>query len=677
MTLEEQAIKVLDESASDSESNIVDELVQEFPALAGSLVKTINRRNKTNLEIPKKERISKNKILLDITSTLSKINGELIIVNSRIVAQNDLLRANIGFTSSSIGNLEYNDTLLTGKLDSVLEALKAQNEFMREQEEDQERDDISNNDIEDAAFNFGFKRSKGKNILAATIAAINRMMRSPLGSKLLGKYVLRPLLRRFAPGLADSLTTKGMVGTLRQFLPKWLGGTQSTKQLNLFDKPPKPNIVQRGAQWLNNTGMVKGTKEFIGPLLRPARSAIGNFMKDPIGNTKGFGKKLLNQAMGNKYLQRLGRHLPAISGNFGKRMIPGVGVEISRREMTKRIERGDSFGAWLAGLGMTSDAASLATSGMTFTGIGTVIPAGLQIVSGISDFGLLGYDLFRAFTDPDAEFEHGGVIQAPPILTPAEKGAVIGGSGSSDIGHIVNASKMILDTYGVTLSGTSNLLNDFPVDGSTGNLTINSLAVSKPVLEDEVKPKEKDSQTKENEFNIDTSNTSDTLESNDIDTTTVSAIDSQTTSDVTPGLGIKDGDNIAFNWKKPSDNIEQLRYRSDHPEGTEQPNPFKEGSTLYKNFEKLRMYDKAGMTISSVRGVNNVDVSNITPVTQTNNISDNISVNIDPTVKTKIVFVTKTIPSGGNAVTGGGSGDKFHVEVKDDDTKLSRMLLFA
>ena len=32
MTLEEQAIKVLDESASDSESNIVDELVQEFPA---------------------------------------------------------------------------------------------------------------------------------------------------------------------------------------------------------------------------------------------------------------------------------------------------------------------------------------------------------------------------------------------------------------------------------------------------------------------------------------------------------------------------------------------------------------------------------------------------------------------------------------------------------------------
>ena len=39
--------------------------------------------------------------------------------------------------------------------------------------------------------------------------------------------------------------------------------------------------------------------------------------------------------------------------------------------------------------------------------------------------------------------EHGGVIQAPPILTPAEKGAVIGGGGSSDIGSMVHASAMI------------------------------------------------------------------------------------------------------------------------------------------------------------------------------------------------------------------------------------------
>ena len=88
------------------------------------------------------------------------------------------------------------------------------------------------------------------------------------------------------------------------------------------------------------------------------------------------------------------------------------------------------------------------------------------------------------------------------------------------------------------------------------------------------------------------------------------------------------------------------------------------------------MYDKAGMTISSVSGVNNIDASSVNPVTQTNNISDNISVNIDPTVRTKIVFVTRTISSDGSVVGGGDESQRIHVEFKDN-TKLSRKLLFV
>ena len=209
MALEEQAIKVLDESASDADSNLVDQLVEEFPALAGSLVKTINRRNKTNLEVPKKERISKNKILLDITSNLSKINGELIIVNSRIQAQNDLLRGNIAFTANSIGNLEYNDTLLAGKLDSVLQALNDQNEFFREQEEDQERDDISNNDIEDVAFTekFDAGHKKGSNVVQKTVNLLKSLLMGAIGMKLkkfIGARLLVPLIKKFAPGSVPS-----------------------------------------------------------------------------------------------------------------------------------------------------------------------------------------------------------------------------------------------------------------------------------------------------------------------------------------------------------------------------------------------------------------------------------------------------------------------------------------
>ena len=668
MTLEEQAIKVLDESASDADSNLVDQLVEEFPALAGSLVKTINKRNKTNLEVPKKERVSKNKILLDITSNLSKINGELIIVNSRLQAQNDLLRGNLAFTASSIGNLEYNDNLLTGKLDSVLEALKIQNEFMREKEEDQKNDDIEGRGehTEDTATSFGFNDvSKGNTgIVGKTFNFLKSLLGGLIGAKLkamLGKYLLVPLIKKFAPGLLPLLGKGGIKGALRSMLPKWLGGTggvPKVKQLNLFEKgadvaTSKPNILQRGLKSLNNSPLVKNTKNALGPHMKKIGPIIENFTKDPIGGIRRFmsgkAKNEIGEALAEKTTKKVVQRVAGGTVSKGMGAVPLVGNLWDLASAAYRFKQGD----WVGGL----------------LSLGSAIP--------VAGWGVAAIDIARdagAFGGPP--MEHGGVIQAPPILTPAEKGAVIGGSESSDIGHIVNASQMILDTYGASLSGTANLLNDFPKDGSTGIVTLNPLMGSKPVREDEVKPEEKNSETKDIESKIDTSNTSDTLESNDTDTTTVGAIDSQTTSDVTSGLGVKDGDNIAFNWGKPSDNIEQLRYRSDHPEGTEQPNPFKEGSTLYRNFEKMRMYDKAGMTISSVSGVNNVDVSSVTPVTQTNNISDNISVNIDPTVRTKIVYVTRTVSSGGNAVVGGGGGDTFVLEEKEN-TKLSRKLLFA
>ena len=671
MTLEEQAIKVLDESASDSESNIVDELVKEFPGIAGALVKTINKRNKTNLEIPKKERVSKNKILLDITSNLSKINGELIIVNSRLQAQNDLLRGNLAFTANSIGNLEYNDTLLTSKLDSVLEALKIQNEFMREKEEDQKNDDTEGGaeHTEDTATSFGFNDvSRGKsNIVGKTFNLLKALLGGVIGAKLkalLGKFLLVPLLKKFAPGLVPLLKKGGITGALRSILPKWLGGTRGApkvKQLNLFEKgadvaTSKPNILQRGAQWLNKQPLVKHTKDALGPHMKKIGPIIQNFTKDPIGGIRRFmsgkAKNEIAEAVSKKTTQKVAQRVAGGTVSKGMGAVPLVGNLWDLASAAYRFQQGD----WVGGL----------------LSIGSAVP--------VLGWGVAAVDIARdagAFGGPP--MERGGVIQAPPILTPAEKGAVIGGNGTSDIGHIVNASQMILDTYGASLSGTANLLNDFPTDGSTGIVTINPLMGSKPVREDEVKPEEKNSEIKDNESKIDTSNisdTSDTLESNDTDTTTVGAIDSQTTSDVTSGLGVKDGDNIAFNWGKPSDNIEQLRYRSDHPEGTEQPNPFKEGSTLYKNFEKLRMYDKAGMTISSVSGVNNIDASSVNPVTQTNNISDNISVNIDPTVRTKIVFVTRTISSDGSVVGGGDESQRIHVEFKDN-TKLSRKLLFV
>jgi hypothetical protein len=623
MTLEEQAIKVLDESASDSKSNIVDELVKEFPALAGSLVKTINKRNKTNLEIPKKERISKNKILLDITSNLSKINGELVIVSSRLQAQNDLLRANLGLTASSIGNLEYNDSLLTGKLDSVLQALQMQNEFMIEKEEDQKRDDSENRSegMRDAASSFGFNdvSKRGESIIGTNISKLV----SKVSKTIFNKYILRPLLKKFAPGLLPLLTKKGLAGTLRSILPKWMGGTKglkpNVKQLDLFDDAAnvatkKPNMLQKSTKWLNNTPLVKKTKNVLGPLIRPAKTAIGNFTKDPMGGiTKFFGNKGKSE-IAETISKKASKKITQKVASKGMGAIPLVGNIWDLASAAYRFQQGDVVGGLLS--------------------VGSAIPVlgwGVAAIDVARDSGAFG----------DTGFEHGGVIQAPPILTPAEKGAVIGGSGSSDIGHIVNAASLIANVYGVNLND-SKLRNEFPTHESTGVVTLSPLAGSQPVSKDKVQPEDKQEREK-SISNLDDSN--DTSESKN--------------------------DDIAFNWKKPSDNIEQLRYKSDHPEGTEQPNPFKEGSTLYKNFERLRLYDKSGMTISSTSNVNNV--SNITPVTQTNNISDNISVEMDPIGKTKIIYVTRTVASGSSQVVAGGT--IIVNQVKKDNHKLSRLIL--
>tara|TARA_B100000902_G_scaffold337062_1_gene337718 strand:+ start:545 stop:2773 length:2229 start_codon:yes stop_codon:yes gene_type:complete len=50
-----------------------------------------------------------------------------------------------------------------------------------------------------------------------------------------------------------------------------------------------------------------------------------------------------------------------------------------------------------------------------------------------------------------------------------------------------------------------------------------------------------------------------------------------------------------WDGKGKKDAIDKLRYDPNHPDGTNQPNPFEPGTTLYRNFEKQRSYDKHGL----------------------------------------------------------------------------------
>ena len=600
MALEEQAIEILDESASDADSNLVDQLVEEFPALAGSLVKTINRRNKTNLEVPKKERVSKNKILLDITSTLSKINGELTIVNSRIQSQNDLLRANLGFTANSIGNLEYNDSLLTSKLDSVLEALKIQNEFMREREEDQERVKTENAaEVTDpGAFSEGFSKGYKKG--------------SPLKEVLLDK-----VRNYFTTRILKFFTKKGMFNFLDGVKSK-LGWKTAARGWDHIALNPKQSKFMKPRWW-------QAIDDHMKPITRPLTSKI-----DDIASS-GWGKglmqmvtdpgKWIQNTIGAKWMdkipmgnlgKKLAKRLPLITARFSSKMVPVAGAAFSFTEASDRASKGDPFGAWLATIGGTADTASMFTSPAAVTGVGAAVPGGLQAISMGADVTLLLYDIYRAFTTPleEHEMEHGGVIQAPPILTPAEKGAVIGGNGSSDIGHIVNAASMITDTFKVNLSGVNKLRNQFPIDGSTGIVTLTPLTGIEPVVENDVKP--------------------DGLQLGDVDST--------------------------------SDNNLEISEESRNNEESK-------GKDVLLSSNDIKL---DGVDVAS----NNFNISSITPITQTNNISNDISHDVDPVGKTKIIFVTKTnTVSGGNNVIATGGGDTYNLKVYKGHHKLSRLIL--
>ena len=606
MALEEQAIEILDESASDADSSLVDQLVEEFPALAGSLVKTINRRNNTSLEIPKKERVSKNKILLDITSTLSKINGELIIVNSRIHAQNDLLRANLGLTASSVGNLEYNDSLLTSKLDSVLEALKIQNEFMREREEDQTRANIEGRGegTDPGAFSEGYSKGYKKG--------------SPIKELLLEK-----VRNYFTTRILKFFTKKGMLNILTNVKSK-LGWKTAAKGWDHIALNPKQNKFMKPRWW-------QAVDDYMKPITRPLTSKIDDIASSAWG--KGLFQmvtdpgKWLQNTMGSKWMdnipmgglgKKLAKRLPLITARFSSKMVPVAGAAISFTEANERRKNGDMFGAWLAGIGGSADTASLFTSPAAGTGVGAAVPAGLQAVSMGADISLLVYDIWNAFTQPlqEHEMEHGGVIQAPPILTPAEKGAVIGGNGSSDIGHIVNAAAMITDTFKVNLSGTSKLRNEYPTDGSTGVVTLTPLAGSQIVREDDTK--------------------SEDLQLGDIASTN--------NNNDTSKISGESGDN-------------------EESKG--------EDVLLSSNESKIDPID--GIDVASN---NNVNISNISSVTETNDISNNISYDVDPVGKTKIIFVTKTnTVSGGNNVIATGGGDTYNVKIYQGHHKLSRLIL--
>jgi len=165
------------------------------------------------------------------------------------------------------------------------------------------------------------------------------------------------------------------------------------------------------------------------------------------------------------------------------------------------------------------------------------------------------------------------------------------------------------------LSGTSKLRNEYPTDSSTGVVTLSPLAGSQVVSEDDVKP--------ENLLG-------DIASTNNNDTSEIS--------------------------EESGDNQES------------------KGEDVLLSSNESKKGDIMASMMTNVAS-NNFSISSISS-TETNEISNNISYDVDPVGKTRIIFVTKTnTVSGGNNVIATGGGDTYNLKVYKGHHKLSRLIL--
>ena len=143
-----------------------------------------------------------------------------------------------------------------------------------------------------------------------------------------------------------------------------------------------------------NTGVntAKAFAKKINPIktAKNAANFIGGNIKNVANVVSKKGSSVLSSVAQNPKMLKVSGAL----GKFGGRMVPGLGVAASAADAAARAERGDKWGAALAGLGAGAGATTIATSGAAATGAGAVIPAAAEAVSMGADVALLGKDIW-------------------------------------------------------------------------------------------------------------------------------------------------------------------------------------------------------------------------------------------------------------------------------------------
>ena len=198
------------------------------------------------------------------------------------------------------------------------------------------------------------------------------------------------------------------------------------KQVNNFMKNKKPlasikSNIDNVAKSLSNRKddlFRRGDDAF-----KSAKAGVSRFGDNALRMGRGFGDDAMR--MGGKAAtwfknSPIAKRMALASTKYGGRMVPVAGTAFSAVDAADRVSRGDTFGAWLAGLGGASGLAATVSSPAALTGVGAVAPAALETGSIIADTSLFAYDIFNAITG--REFN-----KAPK--TKLSRGGVIGGAG--------------------------------------------------------------------------------------------------------------------------------------------------------------------------------------------------------------------------------------------------------
>ena len=354
------AAEVVDESYNDTNEKITDDILDDLPdSVKESLVNLINKRTGSNLTVEKKEKtgsVSNSKILKSLTTHLQKIQGQLSTIDSKLQEQNSLLRGNLYTSLQNISQLEYQDDVLSKKLDALLEAYKKQAQFA-EEEADGAEDKLAEARLEqtkDAAFTEGFKDTSGAG--GGLLGRLFSKLAKFLGRKLFNKiWKLLPKGLRSRVRLARKLLApKNIKRALGSKVAKFLGGRLASTATKA-GASAAPRAVAKGFEHIALPGVTrniddvgkiatsKAGKEALTNMLGPAGKMAISQLAEPksgfkvamsaINNAKvraaivkRGGQELLQKVLTKAGIKVGGQAIPVVGQalNLGYGLVEGI-----------------------------------------------------------------------------------------------------------------------------------------------------------------------------------------------------------------------------------------------------------------------------------------------------------------------------------------------------------------